>query len=1625
MARTQKQTLHSRYDLNNGGKLRQIALGAIELFGGQVASVSVESANPGGAFAALAAFVADECDRRLRAYSAQPRDANEHFETEVEVLSGGYAYRQMFELVQNAADAIGEGGEGRGRIEVVLDRKRLAAANTGAPIDQDGVVALLNARSSSKRAGQIGRFGIGFKSLLKLGGQVDLVSRSIGLRFDPVWCRSQIRDHLGLAADARAPGMRLAQVLDPATPEGPLRLHGAFDWATTVVTAAIEQPDVYDRLSEEMASFPAEFILFLDADVELVLETDAGLRRKITRRREGEIFIVDDGTTESRWRLFQTRVRVTDPSALSDAQHLQAREEVPLAWAVPLGAREIAGRFWAFFPTQSDTFAAGILNAPWKLNSDRTNVIAGPWNTILMAEAAALIAANIAALATPGDPGAPISALPRQLERKDELAASLVEPLWAALINRAIVADGAGDLQQAVTLGRHPLVEPEALRWWTGFAPAGTRDQLVHTACQSGRRRAARLEAFAREITERSGKAATPPLRSWGETEWLEAAATADPANSVAFLHFVDEIVNVRKLMPLQRIRQARIVPTVDGRLVTPAQAILAPVALTPAGYSAVASVVGEDARAHELLTATFGVKVLSDDVWGQLLEQSLGSAVSGDETALWLTFWANLAEAPRAATAQFFEEAHLGSLQFRNISGEFKPRDELVALAPDARKGIAPALLLDTDYHAAHRDRLPDELWTPFGPSDCEWVSEWPGLNWAHMKPYLDKVQQVGWPKMPGNPQYGKVGILDRDYIKMPSSWRLLPSLPADHAAALTLHLLGGMANGQRDRFRPTAQPAPWPAISYGHLTRRDHYPSLTAAHPLMFWLFRFGTFAVGSALVRLKCLDSDLVSAFAAGQLAGAPALLPLFEAQAAQVDVRIARDCDELDSALRGAFWQAVFAALEGASKGFAELRPVWEQASAHQELPARVPTRAGPLPLTEIFVATDNNPSAAYDDDGRIVILSDAAAERWAKAGARELDAHSEVEAGSQLGAPLLLRDIFPELSNVLSTRAAKRADAVWVEGLVEKAGHRVSEPAVAQDSTGLIMIDRQRFLALGWIEGRALLLRSLIAFGLVQGEVEALLNQLRGARSRDARAAVRAAEGLPARLLCAVGGTATPLMAILPEPVVDALETGLSDSAIAELALAVFGPTILVKLAAVLTAEGLDPPGRWGGPAAREFVTELGFPLEFGTSASVRRDAELLVGGPLALPELHDYQQDILGGLETLLESGLGRRRAVVSLPTGGGKTRVAAEAVVRLVLNRDGQRSALWIAQTDELCEQAVQCFRQLWSNVGVEGEDLRVVRLWGGQNSPVPPEAGEAIVVVASIQTLNARLDHNSLDWLSRPGIVVIDECHHAIAPSYSSLLRWLDVQTGGEAERENEPPVIGLSATPWRGRDDDESARLAARFDRRWLPADQEGLYDELRRRQVLSALTYSPITYDRPFELSDADIRHFEQYGELPESVMEELGADPDRNDEIVKRVLASDASSVLLFANSVKHAQFLAAKLHLLGCPAGAVSGETDRLARQHFIRRFRSGELRVLCNHSVLTTGFDAPRSDMILISRPVFSPVRYMQMVGRGLRGTANGGTETCEVATVEDNILNYPDRLAHQFCRRFFESGS
>ena len=103
------------------------------------------------------------------------------------------------------------------------------------------------------------------------------------------------------------------------------------------------------------------------------------------------------------------------------------------------------------------------------------------------------------------------------------------------------------------------------------------------------------------------------------------------------------------------------------------------------------------------------------------------------------------------------------------------------------------------------------------------------------------------------------------------------------------------------------------------------------------------------------------------------------------------------------------------------------------------------------------------------------------------------------------------------------------------------------------------------------------------------------------------------------------------------------------------------------------------------------------------------------------------------------------------------------------------------------------------------------------------------------------------------------------------------------------------------------------------------------------------------------------------------------------------------------------------------PSASIYSDTDVAVRQYFIRQFLECRIKVLANYQVLATGFEAPKTATIVISRPVFSPVRYMQMVGRGLRGPKNGGTETCKIITVVDNLLEYGNRLAYHYFVEYY----
>ena len=576
---------------------------------------------------------------------------------------------------------------------------------------------------------------------------------------------------------------------------------------------------------------------------------------------------------------------------------------------------------------------------------------------------------------------------------------------------------------------------------------------------------------------------------------------------------------------------------------------------------------------------------------------------------------------------------------------------------------------------------------------------------------------------------------------------------------------------------------------------------------------------------------------------------------------------------------------------------------------------------------------------------------------------------------------------------------------------------VKTPLPATLENGKLLVDLEQLARLSWQDRLTILVHEAINAGWIEGDAAHIANGIVQQNYVRRRAEVAAKASLEERLLAAVGGSRTAFLGTFDDAVRTAIErkAAMDPLAVARLALAVHGPTVLSALQEQLESEGLQPPNRWGTQEAFEFASALGFPPEFGGSRTARRAAEIWASGPMPLGALHDYQGRLIEQLEKLVSAHkMKPARAVLSLPTGSGKTRVAVEAAVNCALHHG--TSVLWIAQTDELCEQAVQSFRQVWANRGRPWTDLRIFRLWGGNPNPVAPDEDVPSVIVASIQTLMSRISGTLPDWIRDASLVVIDEAHHAIAPSYTRLLTWL-IGKQVDDRRTTPPPLLGLSATPFRGYNEEESRLLARRFDGRLFPApnEQDGLYQKLQADGILSEILVEPLKYDTPFVLTDEEKEQIETFAEFPDAAAHRMGQDAKRNDAIVRAVgNYADEGQVLLFGNSVWHATHLAALLQLKGVQAAAVHGGTETSARQYFIREFQKGTIKVLCNYGVLTTGFDAPKTDVIVISRPVFSPVRYMQMVGRGLRGEKNGGTATCRVVTVLDNIIEYSDRLAY-----------
>jgi ATP-dependent helicase IRC3 len=333
--------------------------------------------------------------------------------------------------------------------------------------------------------------------------------------------------------------------------------------------------------------------------------------------------------------------------------------------------------------------------------------------------------------------------------------------------------------------------------------------------------------------------------------------------------------------------------------------------------------------------------------------------------------------------------------------------------------------------------------------------------------------------------------------------------------------------------------------------------------------------------------------------------------------------------------------------------------------------------------------------------------------------------------------------------------------------------------------------------------------------------------------------------------------------------------------------------------------------------------------------------------------LRPYQQAAIDAVIAARKSG--KRRLLVHLPTGAGKT------VIFSHLAKLAKRQVLVLAHREELLAQAREKLERALAGAATVAIERGAERADPG-----------AKVSVCSIRSL--REDRLSRLMRDRDvGLVIYDECHHAAADDNLRVLRQL-----GVFDADFTGTLLGFTATTARG-------------DGQGLDAVFEEIVYSRALPELIDDGYLSPL---RGFRISTtADLRHLTSVSsagsgidfnddELAEAIDIE-----DRNALVARSIqeLARDRRTIA-FCVTVNHARHLAHALNALGVPTGVVHGAMRREDRAQVLRDFRDARVQALTNVGVLTEGFDDPGVSCIAMARPTRSDGLYAQCVGRGTR---------------------------------------
>jgi superfamily II DNA or RNA helicase len=326
----------------------------------------------------------------------------------------------------------------------------------------------------------------------------------------------------------------------------------------------------------------------------------------------------------------------------------------------------------------------------------------------------------------------------------------------------------------------------------------------------------------------------------------------------------------------------------------------------------------------------------------------------------------------------------------------------------------------------------------------------------------------------------------------------------------------------------------------------------------------------------------------------------------------------------------------------------------------------------------------------------------------------------------------------------------------------------------------------------------------------------------------------------------------------------------------------------------------------------------------------------------------------------------GRRRPIMSGPTGFGKT-IVATAIFEGALAK-GKRAVLTVPAI-ELVDQTVEkLYQQGISNVGVIQQNHRMT-------DPTKP------IQVCSVQTLAKRQQKPQCD------LVVVDECHLA----YRDIFAWMtDPAWAGV-------PFVGMSATPW-------TVGLGKYYDDLLIAA---------RTRDLIAEGLLCPF---RTFAPSHPDLAGIQTVaGDYhKQQLAERMNQHRLIGDVVGNWLEQAEGRPTFVFAVDRAHARAIQAQFHEAGVRAAYMDAFTSDFDRAKIRAQFKHGETKVVVNVGVLTIGVDWPNVSCISLVRPTKSEIRYVQMIGRGLR-TCEGKTDLLILDHSDSTLrLGFVDEIHH-----------